>query len=169
MKKNNPGSRSNDRRKTTRDERSPKRDEQDNLCWDDLTKLNHRARAMFSTVDPAIVIIRAPNIKEVMGDQYSRLYKMAEALLRDVELYKSGINQIESQHAGKKGGEDNPTLVLESLNIGNQYIQWCENFETVVCGNVKDILFLYENALSRYVPAPPVSAIPVSMPAGATP
>lgn len=111
------------------------------LGWSDINALHATCQNKFMLVAPAITVIRNRKILEAVGEGHiSGLRRSAEVLLRDVEMLKGQLKEIHDKHAGRKGGQDDPTLIIHALQLGEEYQQWLYRFDTLVLPVVQDIL-----------------------------
>lgn len=158
MKKSNNTHRPAERKKPTNAEisqnraRSQVRREQEhrkqkNLCWDDLHALHRECATLLTAAAPVAQLLRNKELLDAMGENITKLSKMAQALLSDVKDYRDRLDNIKAQHEGKTGGEDDATFLLTAYTIGEEYQQWILSYNTVVLSNIQGIMDLAQSCL----------------------
>lgn len=121
------------------------------LGWKDMHNLHRKCEMMFLSIAPALDVMESEQVREALGERVGQMNTMANALKRDVKLYRDQLESIGAEAAGKTGGEDDPTLMLVGLRMGEEYRQWMFSFQTVVLQNVTDIMALAEEAINSKI------------------
>lgn len=124
---------------------------QKNSNWDELNDLHNKARAAFAI--PAILpkVLRDENVLKEIGENLPKVQEMVGKIQEDVTQAKDNLNAIYQQHAGKTGGHDDPTIMFDLLQIGNQYMAWSDEFENKVVAGVRDVLSLANKDIAEVI------------------
>ena len=119
------------------------------MYWEDLENMHRNANGLFAACHAANLIIGNTNLHAAMDqDSLNRLVRMAGVLKRDTEHYRASLTAIHQRHAGKTGLVDVFTMV-DVINIGNEYQNWIDSFNTVIIGNARDITALGESFIKK--------------------
>lgn len=112
--------------------------EEEVFCWDELKGLHRYCVELLSTPAPIATALSNRDIVSKCKDA-GVLVHDARLLKQDMEVYSQRLQAILASHSDKSGGTDDPDQLMEALDIGEQYQQWIDSFQSVVVPTVQAI------------------------------
>lgn len=159
----------NERRKPTRAEITTKnkdkerrraiaREERDvaGATWNELQQRHQECLSLLRIgVTPLTEIVKNRSVTSKLNvEQSRRVTETIKQLTLDVRHYTTELDKIYSQHKDKHGKERDDSLILESMRIGSLYLEWIQDWKTIVATTVTDTLnFIIASAESNQKPA----------------
>lgn len=121
----------------------------DNTIWDDLNgTYNGCAQALGQHAGIAVMLSRKevfPFLKDPVT-----LSENIRSLTGDLQAMNAELKEIHAQHAGKKGGSQNPDEVIHSIQIFEQYHLFLERHNAVIMPIAMHILEEFGQAEVAY-------------------
>lgn len=111
-------------------------------AWDALNDV-YKNCAAYSLI-PAVItpFIKNRELISKVTDK-TALEKYMGILARDTQEYLSRLANIHDQHKHRKGHSADADDMMASVQLGEQYIEWCGSFESVILptmDTIRDLL-----------------------------
>lgn len=100
-------------------------------CWDELHELHLACAGMLASISPLASVLRDKKAIAQCSDTKA-LVEEAKILSNDMLTYSNKLQEIQSKHKERHGGDDNPDNLMACLQIAEQYYAWIDSFQTVV-------------------------------------
>lgn len=113
--------------------------------WDALANLSGAVGQVTNVTSILIPFLQDKELIAKVSDQ-GRFNRLAQTLERDLRDMTQQLRSIQSQHAGRRGHTSDPTEVMRSIDIQEQYMDWATRFDDVVIPSFVDMLEMLQNA-----------------------
>lgn len=107
-------------------------------AWDMLNDV-YKNCAAYSLIPGALTpFVRSKTIVEKVEDKHALEQHLA-ILARDHKEYVERLKELHSRHADRSGHSTDTTDMMRSIQLGEEYIEWCSSFESVILPTMETI------------------------------
>lgn len=113
--------------------------------WDVLTGVS---AAVGQVTNITALLIPFLQDKELIGkiEDQGLFHRLCATLERDLRDMTAQYRTIYAQHEGRRGQSKNPTDVMRTIDIHQQYVDWAGSFDDVVIPTFMDMLTMIRDA-----------------------
>lgn len=107
--------------------------------WDTINEFSAVAFGLSRIPAQLIPFLRNETLMANIKDRLN-VANQIRSISNDVKVYGQSLQEIASRHHSKRGSTATPDEHLEALMVGEDYINWCVQFQGVVLSTVVDVL-----------------------------
>jgi hypothetical protein len=119
------------------------KDFEKNKLWDDLNQLYLECCAVTTSPAAVLPLVKNPELVYDIDDQED-LKETMSILAKDAKDYSEKLKAIKAKHEGKSGKVEEVDDMLVAYEIGAEYSEWLNSYQTVVLPNSNKILGMFE-------------------------
>jgi hypothetical protein len=117
--------------------------------WDDLNTVYLECCAVSTTPATTLPLIKDVELVEKVENK-QELIESAGMLSRDAKEYAERLEAIHSKHKEFSGKTNSPEEMMFAMQLGEEYQNWLESYQTVVLPTTNKILAMFEYAKSGH-------------------
>ena len=112
------------------------------MTWNELHQQYGQCKAILQlSTKPLVAACRNKTLTQhLTKKEQSTVARTLRQLKDDVKLFDTKLETIYDLHRDKTGEEKDVALILESFPIGSKYVEWVEDFNSVVTATVAETL-----------------------------
>ena len=121
-------------------------------AWGELRNLSNAAAGMLSSASQVSALFKNPEaLKKVQDKQ--KLNALGRVLLNDLTNFNTRLTAIKDRHINQPPPKDDGDAAIIAIEIGQDYQQWMEDYNTVIPITTAQILELTEGRSAEEVEA----------------
>lgn len=126
--------------------KNPKRgNEKSQPVWDVLAGLSAGVGNILALPSVLVPYLQDSELLGKIEDR-SRFNRLGTCLERDIRSFTVEFRDLQLQHQGRSGHSKDPTEVMRTIDIHQQYVDWAFRFDDVVIPTFMDMLQMIKNA-----------------------
>lgn len=118
--------------------KGPPRPKPDRI-WDSVNNFGALASALNQLPGQLIPLLHDKELMAKIKDQ-SALASQVRSIVNDVRVYSESLKAIQVKHQGRTGSAKSPDENFEALMVGEDYINWCSQYQGVILPSVIEVL-----------------------------
>ncbi len=107
--------------------------------WDTINQFGGVALSLSYIPARIIPFLRNEEFMAKIPDRENTANQI-RSIVNDVTAYSERLKTIVAKHEGRSGSSSSPDEHMDALMVGEDYINWCLEFEGVVLTTVVDVL-----------------------------